>query len=512
MTVIEIASRDLALLCFSNCNPIPTYSTQLRDSEAKKFAIVPSDYQVFQQRSYGMAFSPNRPKAPNQPEAADVSLISELYEAIEASPPGIEARKLLVQQLIACGWLDAARDVVSELLAIVPDDKDAQALLTAITQAQAEVVPAPAKPPPKYIVPIPEIKDVNDARSQISKGYKSLFSKARMLHWEMDVLHKILQQKPQGDRSASKFFSAFGKNNSAVEALVGGQIGSVQDVQFKPGSARKVARQMERNPTGAVDIAFQDLQDTAQWLRSAANRPDPALTTPAAEVDDDAVREALQKRTQALISALSQGLQQAVSTAQMHVEHEILHRTYICTETMYGDPVSDIPRAKFWVTEDGYPWDMEELAQAITSNGGVMRNPLSRQLFTPNDVKAIVQHPLGKSLAALQVTQKELSKGVRPKTIDEMANMSKIMLNDDSSDQMASRHIIDEFLAYVATLPEEEQNALDKLRVPARDSHTGQPFDSSIGEAVRDAQGNRVCIHKIGDFLGQAARHLRQNG
>jgi hypothetical protein len=177
---------------------------------------------------------------------------------------------------------------------------------------------------------------------------------------------------------------------------------------------------------------------------------------------------------------------------------------------MYGDPVSEIPRERFWVSEDGYPWDMEELAQAITSNGGVIRNPLSRQLFTPVDVKAIVSHRLGKPLAALQLAQSELSKGVRPKTIEHLANMSSILLSDNSADQMASRHVIDEFLAYVATLPEAEQNALDGLRVPARDSHTGQAFDSSIGEAVRDAQGNRVCIHKIGDFLGQAAKHLRQ--
>jgi hypothetical protein len=463
-----------------------------------------------------MAFSPNKPKAPKQPAAADVSLISELYDNIAASPPGIEARKLLVQQLMACEWFDAARDEVSKLLAIVPNDDEAQALLTTIL-AQVEVVSVPPKPPQKPSAHTTEIKDMNEARSQLSNGYKSLFSKARMLHWEINILHKILQQKPQDDPASSKFSFTFENNNSAVEALAGGRIGSARDVQSKPGSARKVARQMEQNSTSAVDIAFEDLKDTAQRLRSAANQSqaasislsDSPTAAAAAEADNDAIREALQKRTQALISTLPVELQQAASTAQMHIEHEILHRTYICSETMYGDAVSAIPRAKFWVTEDGYPWDMEELAQAITSNGGVMRNPLSRQLFTPNDVKAIVQHPLGKSLAALQVTQKELSKGVRPKTIEEIAKLSTTMLNDDSPDQMASRHVLDEFLAYVATLPETEQKALDELRVPAKDSHTGQPFDSSIGDAVRDAQGNRVCIHKIGDFLGQAARHLR---
>lgn len=459
-----------------------------------------------------MGFSSTRPKAPNQPDAADLSLISELYEAIATSPPAINERKLLVQLLMNYEWLDAARDAVSELLAVVPTDSDAQACLAAITESQAAVKPTPVyqpqKPPQNPTqnspVQITEIKEVTDAHSELETGYKTLFGKARMLRLEMTFLHKILQQKPKSDRASQQFFSNFDKNRSAVEALVGGGTGPAQAVHSKPASARKVASQMERSPTRAVDIAFQDLKDMADWLRSAANQPRAA--------DNDAVREALQKRTQALVAALPLKLQQAASTAQMHIEHEVLNRTYVLTETMLGDSVSEIPRENFLVTEDGYPWDMDELAQAITSNGGVMRNPMSKQLFTPNDVKAIVRHPLGKSLAALQVTQRELSKGVRLKTIDELAKMSVTMLNDDSSDQLESRHVIDGFLAYVATLPEAEQKALDKLRVPAIDSHTGQSFDSSIGEAVRDAQGNRVCIHKIGDFLGQAARHLRQNG
>jgi hypothetical protein len=60
-------------------------------------------------------------------------------------------------------------------------------------------------------------------------------------------------------------------------------------------------------------------------------------------------------------------------------------------------------------------------------------------------------------------------------------------------------------------VPELEQKAIDQLKCPARDSHTGQKYDFSIGEAVRDAKGNRVCFHKTGDFIKQAATYLRQN-
>lgn len=140
-----------------------------------------------------------------------------------------------------------------------------------------------------------------------------------------------------------------------------------------------------------------------------------------------------------------------------------------------------------------------------------MRNPLSRQMFTTQDIHMIVQHPLGKRLAAMQVEQGKLSKGVRPKTIEELEKMSAVLLADMSLDQMESRHVVDGFLGYVATLPESEQQALDRLRVPAKDSHTGQAFDTSIGEAVRDAKANRVCIHKTGDFLQQAARYLKRS-
>jgi hypothetical protein len=72
---------------------------------------------------------------------------------------------------------------------------------------------------------------------------------------------------------------------------------------------------------------------------------------------------------------------------------------------------------------------MEELAQAICANGGVMRNPLSHQMFTTNDIRAIISHPHGKHLAALEIEQKKLKLGVRPSTIDAL---DKLQGKDDS--------------------------------------------------------------------------------
>lgn len=139
-----------------------------------------------------------------------------------------------------------------------------------------------------------------------------------------------------------------------------------------------------------------------------------------------------------------------------------------------------------------------------------MRNPLSKLLFSSNDIGAIVRHPLGKKLAALQVQQRELSQGIRPETITKFEALSKIIKADMSDDALQRRTGTDELQAYIATLPDDEQKAIDELRVPAFDTHTRQAFDTSIGDAVRDAQANRICFHKAGDLIGQAAQYLRQ--
>lgn len=72
-------------------------------------------------------------------------------------------------------------------------------------------------------------------------------------------------------------------------------------------------------------------------------------------------------------------------------------------------------------------------------------------MFTPKDVKGILLHPLGKSLAALAVKQNEMSKGVRAETISQMDKLAQVLLEDQSSDTLPSRKAVDGFLAYVAT-------------------------------------------------------------
>ncbi|KAF2810651.1 uncharacterized protein BDZ99DRAFT_414801 [Mytilinidion resinicola] len=427
----------------------------------------------------------------------DMVLIAELFEEISRNPPAIEARKLLIEQYIAVGWLDAANDNVKELKQLSPHDADVKTWVIMLTKKTAKAPVAPKAPQVVKIAAPPPAKlpaNIEPAKQDFSQSYKKLQSRAKGLLG--DLLHIRALQHQNGITPART-------DDSAVKAIVDGRLRTVAGSKG-PSSARAVARNMQAKPDEAIEIAVIDLEDMIRWLRAPHGKP--------SGMDNDAIREALVKRVRALAAALPENMQEHPETALMHAEHEILHtRTYVNDETMLGDRVVDIERANFWVTEDGYAWDMDELAQAITANGGIMRNPLSRQMFTPKDIRAIVQHPAGQRLKALAIEQHEMSKGVRPSTIDHLDKLGKVLLDDQSSDQLPSRHAIDEFMAYCATLPEAEQKALNGLRCPARDSHTGQSYDFSIGEAVLDAKGNRVCFHKTGDFIKQAAQHLRQN-
>jgi hypothetical protein len=135
----------------------------------------------------------------------------------------------------------------------------------------------------------------------------------------------------------------------------------------------------------------------------------------------------------------------------MHFEHENLNREYANKETMIlSSPIIEIPREEFYVTEDNYAWDLSELVEAIVSNGGVMRNPLNKQMFTPKDIQAILKHPRGKKLAALQVEQQQLSRGVRKETIAWIEKLARSMKTERGRDWDDSWELILEFQRYVA--------------------------------------------------------------
>ena len=443
----------------------------------------------------------------------DIALIGELIEHISRNPSVVEAREILLQQYNACGWFSGAKEVAENILKLDPFNWEANACLDADLERSAGSVKTNAevgnpkqmngkaptgKESTSWKPSVSPIPSPSSALRELEEGYNGLLKRARILHEQAKLWHEITGMDFNGSE----------EHVLGIAMLAQGKLSLVVRTE-PPTSVKDIAKAMttksEKGDRSGFDIAYEDLERVVKKLSGIAGEA-------RASLDDnyDMLRDALIKRVSSLKAMVPENVKMLADRALMHAEHELLHRSYVNTETMYGDAVSDIPRENFWVSEDGYAWDMDELAQAITSNKGVMRNPLSKVMFTPADVRNIVKHPLGKGLAALQMDQSKLKRGLRPRTIDELARLAKVLLEDMTEDQVPSRRAIDEFAAYVATLPRTEQQAIDSLKVPAKDSHTGNGYDCTIGEAVRDAQGNRVCIHKTGDFLDQAAKYLKE--
>jgi hypothetical protein len=280
---------------------------------------------------------------------------------------------------------------------------------------------------------VQSIDDIDEARQDLTTGYRNLRAKATNVLGHLLRL-KSLQQKAGLPQS---------KNDGKVQVIVDRQKAGTSIKARPPGSARAVARHIPGNPKDATEFVIADLEDSMDWIRAPYGKPSGA--------SKDDIRDALVKRKSAIESALPDELKTRCELALIHIEHEHLDRNYVNDETMLGDEVKDIPRSDFYVTEDNYAWSMDELVQAIQANSGVLRNPLSKEMFTPKDIRGILMHPSGQPLAALRVEQREMSKGVRTETIDWMEKLSKVLLEDQSSDTIPSRKAVDEFLVYIAT-------------------------------------------------------------
>jgi hypothetical protein len=460
----------------------------------------------------------------------DYGFINELYEEIERRPPAIEARKLLVETYLEAGWTEAIGEAVQELKTLCNNDaqvnewhaafcQQSHVPLTKATGSRTSTFKPsssakgkskstfaqPTNPPIAAAVLPSDPSELASEKAKLITSYRDFRNKAKNLLRDGRMLSSLRAKNllPASRDNTLEDLELL-RDGKITTVLRGRQLNlptnnSTAKTTRPPDSAREAARKMKVDPQKAFDICISDLETMIKWLRA---------TQPKSVLNNDALREAIAKRVRLMVVALPDKLQIHAHEALMHIEHENQWKTYVNDETMYGDAIPDIPRSNFYCTEDGYAWDMEELSQAITSNKGVMRNPLSKHMFTPGDIKGILQHPLGQSLAALGIEQHKLKQGVRPKTLEEMDRMVNVLMEDMAEDAMKSRLAVDEFLAYIATLPEAEQNAIDNLRVPAKDSHTGQAFDGTIGEAVRDAKANKLCFHKAGKSLSDNSRKV----
>jgi hypothetical protein len=358
------------------------------------------------------------------PSPDDFTLLNELWQMIEHDPTSTYPRKLLIEQLMHYGWIDAAVDASEELLKISPYDQEAKDF---VLNNKREVV----KPSP-----------VTKQRSQTKKVLVPNSSEERKMleeqfAEELLALRQEVEDLAHSMQDAASYAKTQGLSTvtqGEIDYVTGLQNGELQGiVQASVKSARDTAQAMKDQTDyfKVLDIAVQDLEATLDRLKQTTKSN-----------NDDSLRELLAKRVRILVSSVSTEQQAFPPLALMHIEHEKLNKKYVNDETMLGDTIAEIPRYEFWVSEDGYAWSMEELVSAVKANGGVMRNPLSKDMFSPEDIKMVLFHPDGKALGALQLEQSQLSHGVRLATIQHLESLAKVLLADDADDQFESRKAI----------------------------------------------------------------------
>jgi hypothetical protein len=288
---------------------------------------------------------------------ADLTLLNELYEEIERNPLLLEARKTLIQQCYEVVWIDTARDALGELKVFDPsalvNDSWAKTFLESLANLSAveeeprikTLLEPPTKKAPlsqaKKAIPKPPTSpaDLEAQKLELVREYEELRLRAKKLRHESLLLQNLATASAKNDGSRKAPISKIVDQD--LQALINGCVHSLL-MGRQPISVLSATRKIEQEPHKAVEIAFSDLKNVVRRLRFTSG-------------DDDAVREALHKRTQTISTALTEAMKKHASTTFMHIEHELLHRKYNCNETMYGDPVADIPGARFLATEDGYP-------------------------------------------------------------------------------------------------------------------------------------------------------------
>ncbi|KAH0537288.1 hypothetical protein FGG08_005913 [Glutinoglossum americanum] len=386
----------------------------------------------------------------------ETNVLTELYNALDQQPSSIYVHERLLEVWQGLGEEGMACGIASALLYIDPTNGAATRYLQSRRDRVPEKAPYAGDLELGYSRTTRE--DPLSAEKILEEGYASLKLEGKLLREEIEAVRVLGRILTEDEETISN-----------LQAISDGRVSTAVPLP-QPLSVREVARVVMTMPKRCQELIVEDFETVVRWA-----------TCQSPPLGPDGIREKLVKRKTLLEAALPESMQHFPAAALTHIEREYLQKKYVNSETMLGDKIEDILKENFFVSEDNYAWDMEELAQALVSNDGVMRNPLSREMFPESDIRKILTHPLGRRLKLLQLEQSQLREGVRPMTIDWVEKLGRIMLADQSVDTAPSRQAMDEFIAYAATLPESERKTINSLKIPATDGYSGQSFDYTIG-------------------------------
>ncbi|RSL57972.1 hypothetical protein CEP53_006294 [Fusarium sp. AF-6] len=422
--------------------------------------------------------------------STEPSIVDILYDMLDEQPTNVYIHERIIEAWESKNETDLARETASRLLQLDPNNTVAQHCLqgrrhtTRASSSSDNRVPARKQAQPRKA----SASASTSKNTDLVGDYKQLMLEATHLNHEISGILQL-----SGLPAIEECQQAMTNLGHIGRGEISKAIHSLQ-----PVSARESARNIAANRDKAQELLVQDFEAVISWASSQE--------TP---LSLESIRDRLVKRRVLLDAALPESMARHTTDALALVERQHLKKKYVNSETMLGDKVEEIPAENFFVSEDNYAWDMEELAQALAANDGVMRNPLSKEMFTETDIRNILSHPLGVRLKPIQLAQSQLKQGVRAETIRRVEELGNILLADQTENAAPSRSATDEFLAYMATLPDNEQKTIDSLKIPARDKLNGRPYDYTIGQSVKDAKSNLTCFHKVGDFLSQAAQTLK---
>jgi hypothetical protein len=351
----------------------------------------------------------------------DMTLLSELYHAIEADPSAIEPRKILIEQYINANWDDSATGAIEELYTLCPYDSEVLSWRAVYCAGTPSTAPPPLPPlPPQRQYASGAYKPTNNLvkllrqlparRTHASGASSSARASSRRYDFPLPVRERshptprtrvtvprdangitvelsrlqeryaifrhnaesllrdtMLLQNLDSGKGKKKENVTTNSTTTTLEHLAAGRITSALQgwtpSRLRTGQARSKSELPER--PGSFPKPPRDLARHIEANRQNAfhavmeDLENMARMLRQLGQPTDTVREQLAQCVQATAAALPQELKIYPQIAMMHLEHEMFEKNYVNKVTMVeGDDVASIPRARFLSTEDGYAWDM----------------------------------------------------------------------------------------------------------------------------------------------------------
>ena len=231
--------------------------------------------------------------------AEDYTIISDLLEAVERSPGSVEARWVLAEQYDAFGWVDAANDIVEEILTMQPDEPLAIGWLRAHGRSAGRfsTPTTSATPAPKSVDVIVGKWPLPGGLTELEHDYKFLVVDAQDLLSELQAFQE--QCGPEMNIAGQI---------ADVRAITEGRLISAIRAR-PPPAARTIALSIKQDPgPRRVDLVCNELEANARWFRNQGSGGDTS----------DQIRQLVLKRAEAFNDSLPRDLNQVVDDAWMH--------------------------------------------------------------------------------------------------------------------------------------------------------------------------------------------------